>query len=225
LGKQVLRRGIVFIDLALAQVAGLGVVLMDTLGFEPHGWRIQIAAWVAASSGALLLTWTQKRWPEVQEALVGVLFVTTACLGLLLLARNPHGGEHVQELLAGQILWTNWSELVPAAIIYAFVLTIWYGFEQRIGDLGFYLLFAVAVTVSVQLVGIYLVFASLIVPVMAARVLPDRLQIRTAYIIGAVGYGAGLFLSTLFDLPTGPIVVCALVAAAIAFATARKSVT
>lgn len=218
LGKQVLSRGIVFIDLALAQAAGLGVILMDTLGFEPHGWRVQIAAWAAASLGALLLTWTQKRWPEVQEALVGVLFVTAACFGFLLLAHNPHGGEHLQDMLAGQILWTVWADLIPTFILYAVVLTIWFGFRQRIGDLGFYLLFAVTVTASVQLVGIYLVFASLIVPVLAVRGLPDGLQIRAAYLLGATGYAVGLALSTLFDLPTGPIIVCTLVAVAIVFA-------
>ncbi len=211
LGRQVLTRGIVFIDLALAQVAGLGIILMDTLGFEPHGWRAQAAACAAALLGALLLTWTQKRWGEVQEALVGTLFAAAACAGLLLLAHNPHGGEHLQDLLGGQILWTSPRDLVPVVVLYAAILTIWFGFRQRLGDLGFYLLFAVTVTASVQLVGIYLVFASLIVPALAVRGMREALQLPMGYVIGALGYAVGLLFSAMFDLPTGPVIVCVLV--------------
>lgn len=210
LGRQVLVRGIVFIDLALAQVAGLGVIIMDTLGFEPHGWRVQAAACAAALLGALLLTWTQKRWGEVQEALVGTLFVVAACAGLLLLAHNPHGGEHLQDLLGGQILWTSPGDLLPIAVLYAGVLVLWFGFRHRLGDLGFYLLFAVTVTASVQLVGIYLVFASLIVPALAVRETRAEFQLALGYAIGALGYGAGLCFSALSDLPTGPVIVCSL---------------
>jgi zinc/manganese transport system permease protein len=211
LGRQVLSRGIVFIDLALAQMAGLGVILMDTLGFEPNGWRVQAAAGAAALLGALLLTWTQKRWGEIQEALVGTLFVAAACTGLLLLAHNPHGGEHLQDLLGGQILWISLQDMIPIAVLYAGVLAIWFSFRRRLGDLGFYVLFAVTVTASVQLVGIYLVFASLIVPALAVREIRGKLQLPIGYLVGLIGYVIGLVCSTLFDLPTGPVIVCALV--------------
>lgn len=211
LGRQVLNRGIVFIDLALAQVAGLGIILMDTLGFEPNGWRVQAAACASALLGALLLTWTQKHWGEVQEALVGTLFVAAACAGLLLLAHNPHGGEHLQDLLGGQILWISPRDLIPVAIFYAVVLTVWFSFRRRLGDLGFYLLFAVTVTASVQLVGVYLVFASLIVPALAVRSMSNSLQLPVGYALGVLGYIIGLLLSALFDLPTGPVIVCSLV--------------
>src|SRR5438552_15236733 len=93
LGMQVLQRGIVFIDLAIAQIAGLGVVVADGLGLEPQGWAVQACALVAALAGALLLAWTEKRWPEVQEAMIGVTFILAASVALLLLASNPHGGE------------------------------------------------------------------------------------------------------------------------------------
>ena len=211
LGRQVLNRGIVFIDLALAQVAGLGIILMDTLGFEPHGWRVQAAACASALLGALLLTWTQKRWGEVQEALVGTLFVAAACAGLLLLAHNPHGGEHLQDLLGGQILWISPRDLIPIAMLYTTVLVLWFSFRQRFGDLGFYLLFAVTVTASVQLVGVYLVFASLIVPALAVRGMRKSVQLLMGYAVGALGYVLGLLFSALFDLPTGPVIVCSLV--------------
>src|SRR5215467_15137581 len=99
LGQQVLARGIVFIDLAIAQVAGLGVTAADAFGFEPAGWRVQAAAASSALLGALLLTWTEKKWPEVQEALIGVLFILSASVELLFLANNPRGGEHLKDLL------------------------------------------------------------------------------------------------------------------------------
>ncbi len=108
-GQQVLARGIVFIDLAIAQIAGLGVIAADALGWEPQGITVQIAAAGAALAGALILTYTEKRWPDVQEALIGVLFVLAACAGILLLANNPHGGEHLKDLLAGQIFLPNLS--------------------------------------------------------------------------------------------------------------------
>lgn len=107
LGVQVLSRGIVFIDLAIAQIAGLGVILADWIGLEPQGWLVQACALLAAVSGALLLTWTEKRWPDVQEAVIGVSFVLAASGALLLLASNPHGGEHLKDMLVGQILWVT----------------------------------------------------------------------------------------------------------------------
>jgi zinc/manganese transport system permease protein len=93
LGQQVLRRGIVFIDLAIAQVAALGVIAASAAGFDLQGWMTQIAAVVAALLGAMLLTWTERRRPEVQEALIGVLFVLASTAQILLLANDPHGGE------------------------------------------------------------------------------------------------------------------------------------
>jgi zinc/manganese transport system permease protein len=211
LGQQVLSRGIVFIDLAVAQVAGLGVTVADALGFEPEGWRVQAAAVAAALLGALLLTWSERRWPDVQEALIGVLFVFAACVELLVLANNPHGGEHLKDLLVGQILWVSPQALIPIALLYGAALLIWFGAGRWIGRIGFYVLFALVVTQSVQLVGIYLVFASLIVPALAVRRLSPRWQLPGAYLFGVVGYVAGLIASSLLDLPTGAMVVVALV--------------
>jgi zinc/manganese transport system permease protein len=206
LGTQVLARGIVFIDLAIAQIAGCGVLLADHLGFEPEGVAVQVAALVAALSGALLLTWTERRWPEVQEAVIGVVFVLAATGGILLLASNVHGSEHLRDLLVGQILWVQTRQLVWAALVYAVILALWFGIGQRLGRSGFYLLFACAVTVSVQLVGVYLVFATLIVPPLATRKLAAR-RIPVAWAIGIAGYLLGLLISTSFDLPTGPVIV------------------
>jgi zinc/manganese transport system permease protein len=210
LGMQVLARGIVFIDLAIAQIAGLGVIAADSLGFEPRGWAVQAVAVLAALAGALLLTWTERRWPEVQEAMIGVLFVLAASGSVLLLTGNPHGGEHLRDLLTGQILWVRLAQLWPAALLTAGILGVWFAFGKRLGRLGFYGLFALSVTVSVQLVGVYLVFASLIVPALACRhYLPGR-RLAAGWGLGAAAYGAGLALSALFDLPSGAVIVWAM---------------
>ncbi|HRE16235.1 MAG TPA: metal ABC transporter permease [Rhodocyclaceae bacterium] len=207
LGAQVLRRGIVFVDLAIAQIAALGVIAAGLLHLEPHGWEVQLAAGAAAAAGALLLTWTEKRWPEVQEAQIGVIFVLAATGSLLLLARNPHGGEHLRDLLAGQILWVNTPQLLLPGIGTIIILVALRLIGQKMSGLGFYLLFALAVTASVQLVGIYLVFASLIIPSLGVRNYAAGRRLPLAYLTGAMGYGAGLTLSLLCDLPAGALIV------------------
>ena len=216
MGQQVLNRGIVFIDLAIAQVAGLGVTAASTFGFEAEGWRVQAAAVAAALLGALLLTWTEKKWPEVQEALIGVLFAVAACVELLLLANNPQGGEHLKDLLVGQILWVSVKSLIPIAILYAVALVAWFGFRARLGQAGFYVLFALVVTQSVQLVGIYLVFASLIVPALAAKRFVEPARLAVGYAVGLIGYVLGLVASSLWDLPTGAVIVVTLLVTFIA---------
>jgi zinc/manganese transport system permease protein len=223
LGIQVLSRGIVFIDLAIAQIATLGVIAADRAGFEPEGWLAQIAAVTAALLGAALLTWTEKRWPDIQEALIGVLFSLAASGGMILVANNPHGGEHLQELLAGQILWVGYAQLVPVAVLTAVILGLWFYFGQRLGRFGFYGLFAFAVTASVQLVGVYLVFASLIIPALACRNHAPHRRIIAAYGVGAAGYFLGLALSTLFDLPSGPVVVWTLALAGMTIHRSKAS--
>jgi zinc/manganese transport system permease protein len=219
LGIQVLARGIVFIDLAIAQVAGIGVIAADAAGWEPQGLAVQVAAVSAALAGAVVLTYTEKRWPDVQEALIGVLFVLASCAGILLLANNPHGGEHLKDLLVGQILWVNARQLGVVAVLTAVLLAIWFAFGARMGRIGFYAVFAFAVTASVQLVGVYLVFASLIIPALATRhVVPTRRRMVIALLLGVAAYAIGLALSALADLPSGAVVVLTMAALGIACA-------
>jgi len=216
LGMQVLDRGIVFIDLAIAQIAGLGVIAADALGLPEHGLAVQAAALCAALLGAALLTWTERRAPAQQEALIGVLFVLAASAGLLLLASNPRGGEHLKDLLVGQILWVGTPQLLAlAAVTAVLVLAMVLGWVRRLGRFGFYAAFALAVTASVQLVGVYLVFTSLIVPALATLRWQGRSRLAVAYGVGALGYAIGLALSALWDLPSGPTVVCTLAAVAL----------
>ena len=211
LGRQVLSRGIVFIDLAIAQVAGLGVVAADAFGLEARGWGVQIAAVSAALLGSLLLTWTDKHRPEVQEAVIGVLFVLASSAEILLLSSNPKGGEHLKDLLVGQILWVNFAQLLPVAILTGVFALAWFRFGKYLRVTAFYALFALMITASVQLVGVYLVFASLIVPALACyRHAPGK-QLPLGYAVGIVSYAAGLALSAMIDLPSGAVVVCTLV--------------
>jgi zinc/manganese transport system permease protein len=221
LGMQVLRRGIVFIDLAIAQIAGCGVLAASLFGWAPQGPAGQGAALGAALAGALLLTWTEKRWPEVQEALIGTLFVLAATGATLLLAGNPHGGEHLKDLLVGQILWVSQAQLVATAVASALVLALWFGLRERLGAIGFYLLFALSVTASVQLVGVYLVFASLIVPALAVRGWGRR-PLAAGYALGAAGYALGLLVSVVSDLPTGPVIAWTLAVLAMAVFVFRR---
>ncbi|MEO8751241.1 MAG: metal ABC transporter permease, partial [Casimicrobiaceae bacterium] len=220
---QVLARGIVFIDLAIAQIAGCGVLLADQMGFEAEGIAVQVAALAAALGGALLLTWTERIFADVQEAVIGVVFVLGATGSVLLLASNVHGGEHLRDLLVGQILWVQPARLWWVALVYAGILALWFGLGARLPRAGFYVLFALAVTLSVQLVGLYLVFASLIVPPLATRRMA-RGRLPAAWALGAAGYAAGLLVSTAADLPSGPVIVWMLVVFAVvveAFARTR----
>jgi zinc/manganese transport system permease protein len=193
LGAQVLKRGIVFIDLAIAQIAALGVIIAGSGDLDPHGWAVQLAAGTAAVLGALLLTWTEKRWPEVQD------------------------------LLAGQILWVGYGQLLMPALGAALILAVLYFFNDRLARLGFYLVFALAVTASVQLVGVYLVFASLIVPSLAVRHYPSRRRLAFAYLTGIGGYASGLVLSIMLDLPSGALIVwCLTLLAIVVYALGPK---
>ncbi|MCA1979875.1 MAG: metal ABC transporter permease, partial [Thiobacillus sp.] len=188
LGRRVLARGIVFLDLAIAQFAGLGVIIAHVAGWEAS-WATQLVAFAAALAGATLLAWSDRRWPARQEALIGSSFVVVACVAALLLASDPHGGEELQALLVGQILWVTPSQLAAAAAVYALVGALWRPLARH--GFGFYALFALAITTSVQLVGVYLVFASLILPALATLG-RERGWAPLAFAVGATGYASGL---------------------------------
>lgn len=223
LGRRVLERGIIFIDLTIAQVAALGVILAGLIQPDPHdaGWQVQVSAGIAALSAAALLTWTEHRFRKLQEALIGSLYVLAASVAMLVLAHNPHGAEHLQELLAGQILWVATAQLWPVAALYAAVLLAWL-LWARVRPAAFYFLFAITVTASVQLVGVYLVFATLILPAIATAGMSERAGLALGYAIGGGAYALGLWLSVPFDLPAGPLIVCVLATMTILTAGLRR---
>ncbi|OIR05885.1 high-affinity zinc transporter membrane component [mine drainage metagenome] len=209
-GMRVLQRGVIFADLAVAQIAGLGVIIAGLLDLTEHPLLVQLIAASSALCGAALLAWIERRLPDVKEACIGLTFVLSATLGILLMSHDVHAGEHLKDLLVGQILWVNNGQLIATAVLTAALLAIWKLLRRRLGDFGFYALFAIAITASVQLVGIYLVFASLIVPALAThRHLKRRYLFALA--VGVSGYASGLLFSVWLDLPTGAAIVWAMV--------------
>ena len=188
LGKQVLRRGIIFIDLAIAQIAALGaiVVRMD------HDLA------------------------ELAYANI-CFYVLSAVTAMLLLSNDPHGAELLKQLMSGQILWVSWQQLLLPTIVYSAILALILYRPKILDGAAFYLLFAVVITLSVELVGVYLVFSTLILPALAINKLQGTRVLLWAYGVGLVGYLLGLYMSATFDLPSGAAIVATLALSAVVF--------
>ena len=214
LGVEVLRRGIVFIDLATAQVVGLAVILLDRW-FDGSPWIVkQGVAFAAGISIGLFFRWVERRSPDEQEAVIGSSFVVAASAALLALANDPHGGEALRHALSGQILFASWRDIAAFLPIYGLFAVLWLAAPRLRTGTGFFVLFALVVTASMQLVGVYLVFASLILPALAARAGNGFLLWR-AFASGALAVVAGILISAVSDLPAGPLLVaCFAVSAA-----------
>lgn len=207
LGVAVLRRGIIFIDLAVAQIAGLGLVVVSQWYDEPPVWLLQVTALTFALIAGGFFRWIEKIAPQHQEAIIGCGFVLAASVAILVLANQPGGGEELQHLLAGQILFITWRDLLVHGPIYALILLVWLSRPSAREGISFYLLFALAITSSVQLVGVYVVFASLIMPALTAA--KTKPAYTVAWICGIVAVLSGITVATLLDLPAGPaLVVC-----------------
>jgi zinc/manganese transport system permease protein len=213
-GMKVLERGVIFADLAVAQIAGLGVIIAALLNLTEQPLLVQAIAAASALCGAALLAWIENRLAEVKEACIGLTFVLAASGGILLMSRDVHSGEHLKDLLVGQILWVSTNQLIATALLTAALLALWQWTKLKTRNLGFYALFALAVTASVQLVGVYLVFTSLIVPALATYRIKHR-RMPYAFAIGIIGYAVGLLLSAWLDLPSGATVVWAMAASGV----------
>ncbi|QYK01845.1 metal ABC transporter permease [Shewanella psychrotolerans] len=218
LGSQVLKRGIIFIDLAIAQVAALGAIIAHTNHDIEH---IPYATvWMPALfalMGAGFIAWLSKRMSDELEAIIGCFYVLSAVAAMLMLSNDPHGAEMLKQLMSGQILWVNWSQLLFPAIISLLVLAI-IAFKPTLLDgVAFYLLFALVITLSVELVGVYLVFSSLILPALAVNKYAGKGKWGLAYMVGFIGYAVGLVLSATFDLPSGAAIVATLALSTVLF--------
>ena len=223
LGFKVLSRGIIFMDLAIAQVAGLGALLVTVLiGEEASPLVRQFGAVFLALGAALLLLRCERLTQRYQEPLIGTLFVLAATAGILLLAGDPHAGEHMTDLLSGQILWVSREQLLTCgALTGVLLIALW---VTRRSHTLFYALFAVAITLSVQMVGVYLVFATLIIPALSTvRIRHDKRRLQVAYGLAMIGYALGLAGSALLDLPTGPLIVWTLALCGAATASVVKT--
>ena len=214
-GLQVLERGIIFIDLAIAQVAGLGAYLvLFALGDDASQVWVQVGAVMLALLASWMLVATERLTARFQEPVIGIVFALSATAIMLLLARDPHGGQHLADLLSGQILWVSSRQLEYSAWATAGLLLLMVLLRRR--RAAFYSLFAMAITVSVQLVGVYLVFATLIIPALSTvRLGTVKRRLVMGYVTALVGYRLGLVGSAWTDLPTGPLVVWTLAAAGV----------
>ena len=221
LGIEVLKRGIIFIDLAIAQVAGLGLIATNFFFIEPHPLLPQLVALTCAILAGLLFHKVEIKIPKQQEAIIGVAFIFAASIAILLLANHPSGGEEIRHLLSGQILFVTWLDVAKHTPIYILILAVWFFKKKYRNNIGFYLLFALAVTSSVQLVGIYVVFASLILPALAVINISNPYKL--GWLCGIISVIAGIFLAILFDAPAGPVIVTSYVLTTIIFLIATKT--
>ncbi|HEY0825105.1 MAG TPA: metal ABC transporter permease [Ramlibacter sp.] len=210
LGAEVLARGVVFIDLAVAQVAACGVLAAGMLVHGATPAMLALAAAVAALLGSAGVWWLARRWPEQREALIGLVYVAGAGATVIAVAFDPHGRERLTALLAADVLWVPWSAVPLLAVAAAAVLALALPGRGRLRrDAWFYPAFALALSVAVQTLGLYLVFALLIGPALWTR--------RGAGLVAAMGMGvgaslAGMALSWALDWPSGACVALALCA-------------
>lgn len=231
LGFHVVKRGVIFVDIALAQVAAFGVALALLMGWEVGSDRTWAVALISTFLGAWLISHTRARRPGVpQEAYIGIIYVVFSAAMLLVLTQVPHGGEEIRHLLVGAILWTSWHTLLKTAILYAVLgglMWLWRrpllristdpegaqreGMNLRRWDLIFYAILGTVVTSSVQIAGVLLVFTLLVVPTVMGLRLFDDMRRGFLYTLGVGVFAVvlGSAASYVLDLPTGAAIVCA----------------
>ena len=215
LGREVIKRGIIFIDLAIAQIAGLGVIIAFQFGWELHGIEAQLAAVTSALLGAWLLHFMEKKAGEHLEAFIGVSFVLAATASVLLLANNPHGGEHLKELLVGQILWVDWPQVsIRSDSVYnrGHHLVQVQKQDRRYRFLcpvcGFHHILSAA---DRCLPGVHQSDH----PGAGSIKYAEKPGLILAFIVGVSGYLSGLMVSAFFDLPSGAVIVWCLAVSAL----------
>lgn len=244
LGLHVIERGVIFVDLALAQVAALGATFGFLWGFGLHSTEGYVIALAFTFIGAAIFAMTRRRKPLVpQEALIGVVYAVAAAAVILVLSRAPEGGEELKALLVGHLLFVELAEIGQMALLYSLIgLIHWaarqplllisqtpeYAFSKGYWVMGwdflFYATFGFVVTSSVEMAGVLLVFSFLIVPaicgVLLAKTVGRRLMI--GWMAGMLTSIAGIVASYFWDLPTGAAVVCAFGACLLVCAALRR---
>jgi zinc/manganese transport system permease protein len=229
LGLHIVEREIIFVDLALAQVAALGNCVAILLGHDAHDWPTY--AWAASFTviGAAIFTATRaKKLPVPQEALIGIVYVVAAAAGILLLSRSAEGNEELRRTLVGDVLLVRPAEVLRTFALFALVAVVHWGFRRqfmalsfgpsaeasgsRWWDFLFYVLFGFVVTSFVQIGGVLLAFSYLIVPAVCGKLLAGSLRARllTGWAAATVASVIGLGASYAGDWPTGAAIVCTL---------------
>jgi zinc/manganese transport system permease protein len=232
MGLHVLLRGVIFVDLALAQIAAFGTVVAVVSGHEPGTTAAYAFSLGATIVGAAIFSLTRQRRGTVpQEAIIGITFVVASAASILLADRAPEGAEQIKELLAGAILWVSWHKVLSAALIYSAVGLFHFlfrrhfvlisedpeaayksGMRVRLWDFLFYVTFGLIITLSVEMAGVLMVFAYLVAPAIISLAASDHWPTRmaSAYALGGVGSALGLYASYTWDFPSGPAIVCVL---------------
>jgi zinc/manganese transport system permease protein len=233
-GLHVVGRGIIFVDLALAQIAALGIATAVLFGADPeHSTLPYLLAIAFTIAGAALFSLTRFRHPRVpHEAIIGIIYIVSAAAATIVLSRTAAGDEEIKNLLVGNILLVDRGEVIRTALLYLAVLGFHFalrrrfhlvsfepeeaerqGMSVRLWDFLFYATFGLIVTSFVRIAGVYLVFSYLIVPAVCGALLSARTAARLAigWIVALTAGISGLLLSTEWasmDLPTGPTIVC-----------------
>lgn len=226
-GLHIIKRGIIFVDLSLAQVAGLGMTMAFLLGYEPEGTVPYLFSLGFAFLGAVLFTFARGIEGKVpQEAIIGIVYAVATAASILAVSHSPEGAEHIQHLLVGSILTVTPAEVIRASIVFAGIgafhwlsrskfipLTFAKGGHEivhRVWDFLFYASFAIMVTTAVKICGVLLVFIFLVVPGVFGSLVAERFSRRLmmAWMFGIVSSVLGLVASFWFDTPTGATVVC-----------------
>lgn len=229
-GLHIVKREIIFVDLALAQVAAVGNCIAILLGYTNHDWQTYASAVGFTFVGSVIFTLTRTRSHRVpQEALIGIVYVVAAALGILLLSRSPEGNEELRRTLIGDVLLVTRPEVWKTLGLFAVIGVLHYTFRRQFlaisfdpkGELArsrrgpwwdflFYVLFGFVVTSFLQIGGVLLVFTFLIMPSVAANLLSRSLpiQMMIAWLFATTGSVVGLALSYKMDFPAGAAIVC-----------------
>jgi zinc/manganese transport system permease protein len=240
-GLHVIKRGIIFVDLSLAQVAALGMTFSLLMGYELEGEMSYLFSLGFALLGATIFTFTREIEGRVpQEAIIGIVYAVSTAAAVMIVSHSPEGTEHIRHLLIGSILTVTPAMVLKTAGMYAVVGTFHYLARREFTSLTFdkanrpdrpllweflfYASFAVVVTSSVKICGVLLVFIFLVVPSVFAALITDSIGRRLTFgwIFGLVGSALGLALSFALDTPTGASIVCTFGLMLLLFAIWRK---
>jgi zinc/manganese transport system permease protein len=229
LGVHVVERGVIFVDLALAQIAALGATVAIVVGMDPHGRGSYWISLAFTFCGAAIFAFARTRRGHIpQEAFIGIAYSVASAIAILLMSKATGETEHLKDMLVGNILAVSWPEVRKTAILYALVGIFHYVFRKkfllismnhdkaenlgisvRFWDFLFYASFGFVVTSSVAIAGVLLVFCYLIVPSVGAMLFADRIGPRLAigWTMGTLVSALGCYLSVQLDTPTGATIV------------------
>jgi zinc/manganese transport system permease protein len=226
LGVHVVERGVIFVDLSLAQIAALGTTMAYLAGHDLHDpvtyfWSL---GFTIAGAAIFALTRVHRETRIPQEAIIGIVYAVSAAGAILAMSKAPEGTEHLKDMLVGNILTVSWTTVIETAILYAIVGAFHFIFRKKFlaislgqqipnlrwWDFLFYVSFGFVVTSSVAIAGVLLVFSYLIVPSVAAMLFAHSIGARLAigWTMGAVVSALGILASFRLDLPTGATIVC-----------------